>query len=965
MASQLPPQPQSNVNNFKTALKQLFQSHKITVGNKRKSLLNNRIMNLINAIPSNIGCSNTAVQTLSSDPYVMRTLNNLQMVAQAVGGDLNTTQYVSYEQQTINVLSNLTGVDIKGYYNPLLQASVDSGNIQTRGVSIRQVVDNAGNITGYKKDTKFNPLSLNQKLYKNTIKTSKNNSANDTLRRVSKGFKGSAAHAAVTEAMNNASKRAYGSGNPVNFFQSNTRAGNPAAAIVATEELVNRIGQFPVSRNSFKQNNAAVSQMYGDAETLIKQGLAKSTLKSDQLKYNKLYSQLNTNRDAFNKGAKLSSFEQQERTNERRTRETNFLTQLFKGLRGILGKNPLYDLLRWGLLWLGKTHPILAAIGLTLVPLAGNIGRIWNVLRGIGTGGLALAGFVPSLFGKGKGGLARNAAAVALRSTRNMGGPLGVAARWGANVFTSGVRTGGAVRGVLGGVGKFAARGITGPLAGLVNFGINKMNGQSTGEAASRAVGSTLGWAGGAALGGLLTPILGPLGPILGGAIGSTLGDMLGGWMFPMFSKIGSGIADMGKTIGNMWTSFKEQHSILARLLTIVNPVLGIFDFFKTLLDHLPWTKDRNKGDVQTGTAYKSGQVYGDPIVTNNTVAVLTPEERKKREEKYKKDLEYYNSVAKDDYLNKSSYSVTFGKWMTGRENMLERNKIKYAENQLSKGMWAPNSLARAQERARLIASPEAQAYAEKTLNAYLVGEGDRLKRERDFLDSSIGVDSKYGSIPSSFKTEKINGVNAVNLHQLGIGGVIKGDSYANNFIGAGRVNRMKELDSVFAKYGVGYKITSTMGDAHEGGAKSHYAGNKVDIVPTGNLDARTKSQLERELRQRGFYNGNTGAVGWHNAGSGYHWDLSLLTSNELKTMGKTLSSTQKAVATATATQEETATSVATASNGLRQSVFDRVYGKDSSLAKAREIIFTATDVTGSLGVWGITQVNNTGRMRT
>lgn len=632
-------------------------------------------------------------------------------------------------------------------------------------------------------------------------------------------------------------------------------------------------------------------------------------------------------------GETVNTFEEQQKKSEDREEREGFINTLLKGMREIFGKNPLYDLLRWGFLWLGKNHPVLAAIGLALPMLLGPIRGLFNIIKA-GNKGLQF------LFkaGKntatafGKEGIMRNTAAWGLRNIRNIPG---------------------VGRGLASGLVKGGSK-LLGPLSGIFSFGLNKASGQSTGEAATRAVGSTLLGIAGAA-------VAGPIGAVIGGV----LGDMLGGWMFPMFSKIGSGIADMGKTMGNMWTSFKEQHPILARLLAIVNPVLGIFDFFKTLLDHLPWTKDRNKGEVQTGTTYKNGQVYGDPLVTNNTVAVLTPAERKKREEKYKKDLEYYNSVATDDYLNKSSYSVTFGKWMTGRENMLERYKVRYAENQLSKGMWAPDSLARAQERAKLIASPEAQAYAEKTLNTYLVSEGDRLKKERDFLDSSIGVDSKYGAISPSLKTEKINGVDAVNLKQLGIRGIIKGDSYANNFIGAGRVNRMKELDSVFAKYGVGYKITSTMGDAHAGGAKSHYMGNKIDIVPTGNLDARTKGQLERELRSRGFYDGNTGAVGWHNAGSGSHWDLSLLTSNELKTMGKTLSSTQKAVATATATQEETATSVATASNGLRQSVFDRVYGKDSSLAKAREIIFTATDVTGSLGVWGITQVNNTGRMRT
>ena len=146
------------------------------------------------------------------------------------------------------------------------------------------------------------------------------------------------------------------------------------------------------------------------------------------------------------------------------------------------------------------------------------------------------------------------------------------------------------------------------------------------------------------------------------------------------------------------------------------------------------------------------------------------------------------------------------------------------------------------------------------------------------------------------------------------------------------------------------------MGDSHAGGPKSPFLGNKIDVVPIGNIDEKTKRALEADFRRAGFYGGRTGAVGWHNAGSGYHWDLSLLRQEELKNMSATMK--------AATTETSSATSNITSSDGLRQSIAERVYVKYNALRNANEIIFTATDVTGSLGVWGITQVNNTGKMR-
>ena len=54
------------------------------------------------------------------------------------------------------------------------------------------------------------------------------------------------------------------------------------------------------------------------------------------------------------------------------------------------------------------------------------------------------------------------------------------------------------------------------------------------------------------------------------------------------------------------------------------------------------------------------------------------------------------------------------------------------------------------------------------------------------------------------------------------------------------------------------------------------------------------------------------------------------------------------------------------ATSGLRED-FAKIVGaqsKNNKQERARNIIFSAVDVTGSLGVWGITQLNN-GVMRT
>ena len=73
----------------------------------------------------------------------------------------------------------------------------------------------------------------------------------------------------------------------------------------------------------------------------------------------------------------------------------------------------------------------------------------------------------------------------------------------------------------------------------------------------------------------------------------------------------------------------------------------------------------------------------------------------------------------------------------------------------------------------------------------------------------------------------------------------------------------------------------------------------------------------------------------------------------------------QQGTTTATAAGSRTAVKQQT-DDGVREALlaFTAANKKDKEGKRTRDLIFQATDVTGSLGCWGITQVNNSGQMR-
>ena len=163
-----------------------------------------------------------------------------------------------------------------------------------------------------------------------------------------------------------------------------------------------------------------------------------------------------------------------------------------------------------------------------------------------------------------------------------------------------------------------------------------------------------------------------------------------------------------------------------------------------------------------------------------------------------------------------------------------------------------------------------------------------------------------------------------------------------------------------------------------------HYKGNKIDFQTRGSV--LTPAEYE-QLFKLGYFGGNTGALGYEHKNSkgqtvgatpseykklheqrqvfmggknGNHYDFSIANGTQAYLAAQ---AEKKAAETATATETSTQEK---ASSEIREGLAALVGAKDRSnkQERTRNIVLSSVDVTGSLGVWGITQLNN-GVMRT
>lgn len=109
-----------------------------------------------------------------------------------------------------------------------------------------------------------------------------------------------------------------------------------------------------------------------------------------------------------------------------------------------------------------------------------------------------------------------------------------------------------------------------------------------------------------------------------------------------------------------------------------------------------------------------------------------------------------------------------------------------------------------------------------------------------------------------------------ISMNTLGLYGTIGGGN-SDASVSSANVDRLRKLDNQLKTWGYRPIYTSAMGGSHAGGVKGHGSGQKIDwVLPKG--QQITPAQVQWMV-QNGYWGGNTGALGWHNAGTGFHYD--------------------------------------------------------------------------------------------
>lgn len=723
-----------------------------------------------------------------------------------------------------------------------------------------------------------------------------------------------------------------------------------------------------------------------------------------------------------------NTFQQQATRNSDRAKQAGFIALLIPALAKLLQKTPITDFLRYLALKLGSglsgkgEHPVLGTVGLglaSIIPTAVASKWIAKALFGKGGGNVigSARGHLPlSQTGKYAKGIVQGATSTHLDriganvdrvslgagkwATDNMGNY--VFDKAGNRILTH--QTGN----VAGGLGYEAGRKFARRLPRVMKVGVGRVaqripilgtavsaafevpdlikagrsgNKEVWGNQLAKSTGGVTGGTVGAIAGSALGSLSGtPIGTIIGGALGGIIGDAIGRFVGPHVRKgfqnamsglkgtfesikehtkgVREGFGKLGESFGRIGAAFGHLLSPLTKIGEWVGKLIssGVEKTIELVVTGV--NSFVSKVDVVVNTiadlidAIANGfhdlgqklltmpiigpmlqKIYGETPDTS-TVTDDTNSATQKESERLSKELKKYENPKSKEYKAK-------------RQEFYDQYKRAHKGNYQKEGPLGIKYIPE-EEKKKLEAA--ANTWADKMMNE----EKYRLKVQQSAVNNAIGT----ATLPKNLKTYTKNGIRTYAMKDLGLKGAIgRGNSVP--YIAAANAQNLKNLDNYLTSKGYKFTYTSAMGGSHAGGARSHGAGAKVDLVL--NKGGRLKAEDERWLKAHGFYGGATGAVGYHNAGSGYHYDLSV-------SGGKGLTAAQMAKQQKTATQTATTTRTKeeTASSEIRSGLANIVGAKNKSnkQEKARNIIFSAVDVTGSLGVWGITQLNN-GVMRT
>ena len=714
------------------------------------------------------------------------------------------------------------------------------------------------------------------------------------------------------------------------------------------------------------------------------------------------------------------SFQEQEQKNKEREKQKGFLALLIPQLAKLLQKNPITDLLKWAFLLLGKNHPVMAAAGLTAgVPvlsyllsnkfLGNPLGSIFgktgakslaSVVRNSPySSGLSFAdkfrmGFVNAdkellqlkqarvenilRYRAARDAVSRTGAAGAYTVPgsalekqllrQNLQAQADMAAYH--NRYLAGERFKNFSRYKLleqlatqQGVNAGAAPGIFSKVrggigrAGLVGAGLQALfdlpewfqarrEGKMT-SAVSKTAGGIAGTIGFGALG---TKIGAAIGTVVAPGIGTAIGGVLGG-VLGSFAGNGAGRA-FGKGIGVHLQTFMNAFGEFGKALKPVGRALKVmFGHIGEFLDGI----GQKIAPVLEGVGLALGALISPLTLFLKGLTALI----RWIEEKFPDAFgDHSAKVNKAKATAQESLDKLNDEKSMEYQKKLGAYKWQYAEKQAYLGKDA-NDIAR--QKNKVAGSKEAEEYAKKMI------EQDKKNLEQSILalsGKSIGANGTYmgHAITDTWGMRDVHPVTGQrNVMHNGIDLAYTQGEKVNAFTGGEVIFKGAQKDSNGNLTGYGNYIDikdPATGIIHRYAHGSKFADGlkKGDKIKAG---------------QTIMYAGNTGTSG----GAHLHYEqrIGQRFGESINPLG-TNDGIQVATASATATEIAAATNAAakvvrnaqTTASEMDKALMAHTSGAGASskLSKTQNVIFSATDVTGSLGVFGITQVNNSGKMR-
>lgn len=469
--------------------------------------------------------------------------------------------------------------------------------------------------------------------------------------------------------------------------------------------------------------------------------------------------------------------------------------------------------------------------------------------------------------------------------------------------------------------------------------GLGGWFGQLTKTTVGSAAGAG-GWAAGTATGAAVgTLIGGPVGTVVGGAVGFAVGGVLA----PMFKNVADVMtnnvdetSNLAKASKDRWGKEYDKLNLFEKLLLgISNPIVSIWN----------WIKEK----------FHIGEPKG-PDADKNQTRINKMQQHDVA--KYQKANEAIDRQLRT-YTDKNSTAYA------QRRGELYAQYIKANTPKEDVGFF--KKLGRAAGATGTV-DPKIKEEAEKWADKMMNEEKYKLQVQKQQNAQKMAVaQNAIGTLDTNnLVTKNIHNVDAVALSSLGLKGNITNRSMQNDiaYVAKENAQNLKNLDNYLNMKGYQVSYTSAMGGRSHGANTAHGQGRKIDFQLTKNgRPVRLTSEEEADLMRMGYWNkAKVGAQGWEahaNQYGGGHYDVSI--SGGLQATTATATSKSTGTETKTATDEQQVS--VSANSGIRDALMEFTKSKNagSKASRAQSIIFQATDVTGSLGVWGITQLNNGG----